>query len=67
MNMRYFWTIDLRNGQVIKMQWLPGADMIADYVTKHHTPVHARNMRNFYAQTKNTATFLTVTPAPQIL
>ena len=39
MNMRYFWTIDLQNGQVIKIQWLPGADMIADYVTKHHTCV----------------------------
>ena len=41
--------------------------MIADYVTKHHTPVHSRNMRKFYVHTKNTPKFLNVSPAPHIL
>ena len=58
MNMRYFWTVDLQNGNIINIKWLPGKDMIADYVTKHHSAPHTRVMRKYYLQTKETPDFL---------
>ena len=57
MNMQYFWTIDLQNENIINTQWLPGKDIIADYVSKHLAAPHIQVMRKFYLKTKETPDF----------
>jgi hypothetical protein len=48
MDMRFYWVKDrVRQGQ-FTIHWRRGADNLADYFTKHHSPAHHRLMRSRY-------------------
>jgi hypothetical protein len=48
MDMRFYWVRDrVRQGQFL-IHWRKGADNLADYFTKHHSPSHHRLMRQRY-------------------
>jgi hypothetical protein len=48
MDMRFYWIKDrVAQGQYI-VHWRRGADNLADYFTKHHSPSHHRLMRSRY-------------------
>jgi hypothetical protein len=47
-DMRFYWITDrIKQGQYI-VHWLKGADNIANYFTKHHSPTQHRQMRSQY-------------------
>ena len=48
MDMRFYWVRDrVRQGHFL-IHWRKGADNLADYFTKHHSPSHHRRMRQRY-------------------
>ena len=48
MDMRFYWIRDrVTQGQFL-VHWRKGADNLADYFTKHHSPSHHRLMRSRY-------------------
>jgi hypothetical protein len=48
MDMRFYWIRDrVRQGQFL-VHWRKGADNLADYYTKHHSPSHHRQKRSQY-------------------
>ena len=48
MDMRFYWVRDrVKQGQ-FHVHWRKGADNLADYFTKHHSPAHHRLMRSRY-------------------
>lgn len=50
-DMRFYWVRDrIRQGQFTVL-WRRGADNLADYFTKHHSPAHHRLMRSRYLLT----------------
>jgi hypothetical protein len=47
-DMRFYWVRDrVRQGHFL-VHWRKGADNLADYFTKHHSPSHHRVMRSTY-------------------
>ena len=49
-DMNYYWVRDrIEQGQ-FKLTWKKGADNLADYFTKHHSPAHHKRMRKTYLQ-----------------
>jgi hypothetical protein len=47
-DMRFYWVRDrVKQGQFV-VHWRRGADNLADYFTKHHSPAHHRLMRSRY-------------------
>jgi hypothetical protein len=50
-DMRFYWIRDrIKQGQYM-VHWRKGADNLADYFTKHHSPAHHRHMRSQYLLT----------------
>jgi hypothetical protein len=48
MDMRFYWVQDrVRQGQ-FHIFWKPGPSNLADYFTKHHAPIHHKQMRPIY-------------------
>jgi hypothetical protein len=48
MDMRFYWIKDrVKQGQ-FNVYWGPGYQNLADYFTKHHSPVHHKRMRDIY-------------------
>jgi hypothetical protein len=48
MDMGFYWIKDrVKQGQ-FNVYWVPGYQHLADYFTKHHSPVHHKRMRNIY-------------------
>jgi hypothetical protein len=46
MDMQYYWTRDrVAQGHFV-VHWRKGANNLADYFTKHHSPAHHRLMRS---------------------
>jgi hypothetical protein len=48
MDMRFYWVRDRVNQGQFLVHWRKGADNLADYFTKHHSPAHHRLMRSRY-------------------
>jgi hypothetical protein len=48
MDMRYYWVVDRVAQEQFLIYWRKGADNLADYFTKHHSPEHHRQMRYRY-------------------
>ena len=49
-DMNYYWVRDrIEQGQ-FKLTWKTGAENLADYFTKHHSPAHHKKMRPIYLQ-----------------
>jgi hypothetical protein len=48
MDMRFYWVKDRVNQGQFLVHWRKGADNLADYFTKHHSPAHHRLMRSRY-------------------
>jgi hypothetical protein len=47
-DMRFRWLKNREAQQQFKVQWEPGKNNLADYVTKHHTAAHHQNVRPIY-------------------
>ena len=47
-DMRFYWVRDRVNQGQFLVHWRRGADNLADYFTKHHSPAHHRLMRSRY-------------------
>ena len=47
-DMRFYWVRDRVNKGQFIVHWRKGADNLADYFTKHHSPAHHRLMRSRY-------------------
>eukprot|EP00804_Cyclotella_cryptica_P023958 CCRYP_010060-RB/>CCRYP_010060-RB protein AED:0.62 eAED:0.46 QI:0/-1/0/1/-1/0/1/0/86 len=48
MDMRFHWLRCRTNLKQFRTYWRTGATNLADYVTKHHTPIHHRTIRALY-------------------
>jgi hypothetical protein len=48
MDMRFYWVQDRVEQQQCHIYWRPGRTNLADYFTKHHSPVHHRRERAAY-------------------
>eukprot|EP00804_Cyclotella_cryptica_P016835 CCRYP_001812-RC/>CCRYP_001812-RC protein AED:0.73 eAED:0.43 QI:0/-1/0/1/-1/0/1/0/118 len=48
MDMRFHWLRCLTNQKQFRTYWRAGATNLADYVTKHHAPIHHRTVRALY-------------------
>ena len=46
MDMRFYWLRDKTNLKRYHIYWCPGADNLADFYTKHHSPVHHQQIRS---------------------
>ena len=44
-DMRFYWVIDKVNQNQFLIYWRPGANIVGDYVSKHHFPAHHQTMR----------------------
>ncbi len=65
MDMRFYWVQDrVSNGDFI-IHWRHGADNLADYFTKHHSPAHHRLMRSRYLVDLHRPSFLAPTLLPR--
>ena len=49
-DMRYHWIRDQVEAGDIVVTWRKGADNLADYLTKNHSPKHHRAMRRFFVR-----------------
>lgn len=47
-DMRYYWVRDRVNQGQFLIHWKRGAENLADYFTKHHSPIHHQRMRDTY-------------------
>ncbi|EJK68827.1 hypothetical protein THAOC_09958 [Thalassiosira oceanica] len=45
MDMRFHWLRDRKLRDQLRFYWRPGTLNLADYITKHHAPLHHRNVR----------------------
>jgi hypothetical protein len=53
MDMHFYWIKDrVKQGQ-INVYWGPGYQNLADYFTKHHSPVHQKECATFTSTPKN--------------
>eukprot|EP00804_Cyclotella_cryptica_P018243 CCRYP_005972-RK/>CCRYP_005972-RK protein AED:0.51 eAED:0.38 QI:0/-1/0/1/-1/0/1/0/146 len=48
MDMRFHWLRCRTNQKQFRTYWRAGATNLADYVTKHHAPIHHRTVRALY-------------------
>eukprot|EP00804_Cyclotella_cryptica_P028799 CCRYP_020143-RI/>CCRYP_020143-RI protein AED:0.62 eAED:0.46 QI:0/-1/0/1/-1/0/1/0/86 len=48
MDMRFHWLCCRTNQKQFRTYWQAGAMNLADYVTKHHAPIHHRTVRALY-------------------
>eukprot|EP00804_Cyclotella_cryptica_P028359 CCRYP_016427-RA/>CCRYP_016427-RA protein AED:0.05 eAED:0.03 QI:0/0/0/1/1/1/2/0/1237 len=48
MDMRFHWLRCRTNQKQFRTYWRAGATNLADYVTKHHAPIHHRTIRTLY-------------------
>jgi hypothetical protein len=48
MDMRFHWLRCRTNQKQIRAYWRAGSTNLADYVTKHHAPIHHRTIRSLY-------------------
>ena len=48
MDMRFHWLRDRKLRNQLRFYWRPGTLNLADYMTKHHAPIHHRNVRHEY-------------------
>jgi hypothetical protein len=48
MDMRFEWLLDRERQGQFKIYWRPGKTNLADYFTKHHSPMHHRSVRGEY-------------------
>ena len=47
-DMRYHWIRDKIGDKTVTIYWAPGTQNLADYFTKHHSPIHHRRIRYKY-------------------
>jgi hypothetical protein len=47
-DMRFYWLKDREQQNQFHIHWRKGSDNLADYFTKHHSPMHHRRMRAKY-------------------
>jgi hypothetical protein len=59
-DMRFYWLKDRECQGQFHIYWRKGAENLADYFTKHHSPAHHRRMRPTYLHTPTSPNF---TPA----
>jgi len=67
MDMRYFWIRDQVAQRQFNVEWHPGQENLADYVTKHHPPAHHTHVRPYYVHMKNSPRFLPRAVAPSVM
>jgi hypothetical protein len=48
MDMRFHWLRCRTNQKQSRAYWRAGSTNLADYVTKHHAPIHHRTIRSLY-------------------
>lgn len=53
MDMRFWWLIYRIKQQQFTVHWKPGAENLADYFSKHHSPAHHSTMRPILFHTQN--------------
>ena len=58
MEMRYFWVTDQVENKHITVDYLPGKDILADYVTKHHCARHHIAKRPLYVHMPTSPRYL---------
>ena len=47
-DMRYHWIRDKIENKTVVIYWAPGTQNLADYFTKHHSPIYHRRIRYKY-------------------
>ena len=67
MEMRYFYACDQVHNGYFNITWNPGAEILADYPSKHHDSSHHQKMRPFFLHENNSPRFLAREPTPQTL
>ena len=67
MEMRYFYACDQVHNGYFNITWHPGAEILADYPSKHHDSKHHQKMRPFFLHETNSPRFLAREPTPQTL
>ena len=53
MEMRYFYAVDQVKNKHFTVFWQPGAEILADYPSKHHDAKHHQNVRPYYLHERN--------------
>ena len=53
MEMIYFWIVDQVDRKIYKVQWYPGQENLADYLTKHFESWHHIEVRPWYLHMEN--------------
>jgi hypothetical protein len=51
MDMHFYWVKDRVKQRQFHVYWGPGYQHLADYFTKHHSPMHHKQMREMYIHT----------------
>ena len=56
--MRFFWITDQVRQEYFDVQWHPGQENLADYLTKHFDRRHLQEVRPWYLHMHNSPRFL---------
>ena len=56
--MRYFWIIDKQKDGTLDVQWYPGKENLADYITKHHPPHVHKKLRPVYLHNEQSPRYI---------
>ena len=67
MDMRYFWITDQVEQKQFLVQWHPGTENLADYISKHHSAKIHRHVRPYYVHMPNSPRNLNRSMAPSAL
>ena len=65
MDMRFEWLLDRERQGQFKIYWRPGKTNLADYFTKHHSPMHHRSVRGEYLTRVSDLARVRVDPAQE--
>ena len=67
MEIRYFWIADQVKRRIYKVQWYPGQENLADYLTKHFEAWHHIAVRPWYLHMENSPRLLPRANAPSYM
>ena len=58
-DMRFYWVRDRVNQNQFMIHWRPGAHIVVDYVSKHHSPAHhQKNFPKLFCEPHSPKSFL---------
>lgn len=58
MEMRYFWVTDQVRRKQFNVRWHPGAEILADYTSKHHMAQVHKDVRPIFLHCEQSSRFL---------